>query len=169
MTNIDLLLEAFRRNARVNEFLLDALSDADLARTDGRGGMTVAQMFSHMGVSRGGWLVDMAPEYAATTKALTGGKPVWEWQASSREDIRAMLRAGDEAAVQAVQAHLQSGQPFADPWKVGTYQSNPAYFLLQNIVHDSHHRGQMMVLLRQSGYSKGQLDRLEEQWDIWRE
>lgn len=167
--NLDLLLESFKRNARVNELLLNALSDEDLALSDGKGGMTVAHMLSHMGASRGGWLVDMSPEYAASTKSLIGGKSFWEWQTSDRAAINAMFKAGDEAAIQAVQAHLSSGQPFADPWNVGTYQSNPAHFLLQNIVHDSHHRGQIIALLRQSGYSKEQLDKLEELWDIWRE
>lgn len=169
MMNLDLLLESFSRNARVNEFLLNAMTDEDLALSDGKDGMTVAQMLSHMGISRGGWLADMSPQYATSTKALTNGKPIWEWHTSDRLGIKAMFKAGDEAAIQAVQAHLASGEPFADPWNVGTYQSNPALFLLQNIVHDSHHRGQMIALLRQSGYSREQLDKLEEHWDIWRE
>lgn len=169
MTNIDLLLESFRRNARVNGFLLDALTEADLALSDGKGGMTVAHMLSHMGASRGGWLMDMSPQYAASTKALTGETPIWAWHTNDPTKIKAMFKAGDEAAIQAVEAHLASGEPFADPWKVGTYPSNPAHFLLQNIVHDSHHRGQIIALLRQSGYSKAQLDKLEEHWDIWRE
>ncbi|MDX2005899.1 MAG: DinB family protein [Meiothermus sp.] len=169
MTSLDLILEAFKRNARVTEFLLDALTDEDLALSDGKGGMTVAHMLSHMAVSRGGWLVDMSPEYAASTKALVGEQSIWAWQTNDRAAIKAMFKTGDEAATQAVQAHLASGQPFADPWKVGTYPSSPAHFLLQNIVHDSHHRGQIIALLRQSGYGKEQLDKLEEHWDIWRE
>ena len=169
MTNLDLLLESFRRNARVTEFLLNSMSDEDLTFSDSKGGMTVAHMLSHMGTSRGGWLADMSPEYAASTKALTDGKFIWEWQTTDRGAIKAMFKAGDEAAIQAVQAHLASGQPFADPRNMGTYQSNPAHFLLQNIVHDSHHRGQIIALLRQNGYSTEQLDKLEEHWDIWRE
>lgn len=169
MTELEFLLEAMRRNARVNQYLLDHLTDADLALSDGKGGMTVAHMLSHMGVSRGGWLADMSPDYFASSKALAGGTFIWAWHATDREAIRAMFRAGDEAAVQAVEAHLASGEPFADPHGVGTYPSSPAFFLLQNIVHDSHHRGQIFALLRQSGRSQEQLDRLEEHWDIWRE
>jgi uncharacterized damage-inducible protein DinB len=167
--NLDFLLESFKRNARVNAFLLDTLTESDLTLSDGKGGMTIAHMLSHMGVSRGGWLADMSPRYAASTKALTAGTPIWEWYTNDRAGISAMLKAGDEAAIQAVQAHLASGEPFADPWNVGTYQSNPAFFLVQNIVHDSHHRGQIIALLRQNGYSQTQLDQLEEHWDIWRE
>jgi uncharacterized damage-inducible protein DinB len=108
-------------------------------------------------------------QYENHCKALTGGKSTWEWQTSDRAAIKAMFKAGDEAAIQAVRASLASGEPFADPWKVGTYQSNPAHFLQQDIVHDSHHRGQIIALLRQSGYGKEQLDKLEEHWDIWQE
>ena len=168
MTDLTLLQESFRRNARVNAVLLDDLTDADLARSDGQGGMTVAQMFSHMGASRGGWLAEMSPEYAASTFALTGGKSIWGWHTDDRATIRAMLSAGDEAALQAVQAHLDSGEPFADPRGVDTFPSNPAHFLLYMIVHDANHRGQIVALLRQTGASTERLNRLEDQWDIWR-
>lgn len=169
MTNLDLLLEAMRRNARVNEFLLSNLTDADLTLSDSQGGMTVAQMLSHMGASRGGWLQEMSPEYFASSKAITGETFIWAWHATDREAIKAMLRAGDEAAIRAVQAHLQSGEPFADPRGVNTFPSNPAHFLILMLVHDANHRGQIVALLRQSGFTPERLDKLEEQWDVWRE
>ena len=131
--------------------------------------MLVLNFGAVIGAVGGGWLADMSPDYFASSKALAGGTFIWAWHTTDREAIRAMFRAGDEAAVQAVEAHLASGEPFADPHGVGTYPSSPAFFLLQNIVHDSHHRGQILALLRQSGRSQEQLDRLEEHWDIWRE
>ncbi|GGL85367.1 damage-inducible protein DinB [Deinococcus aerolatus] len=168
MTDPTLLYEAFRRNGHVNAFLLDELTDADLARSDSHGGMTVAQMFSHMGASRGGWLQEMSPTHAASTLTLTGGESIWGWHATDRATLRAMLTAGDEAALQAVRAHVDSGEPFADPRGVDTFASHPAHFLLYMIVHDANHRGQIVALLRQSGRSPERLDRLEQQWDIWR-
>ncbi|WP_309570582.1 DinB family protein [Deinococcus sp.] len=168
MTDPAPLLEGFRRNARLNSFFLDELTDVDLALSDGQGGMTVAQMLSHMGASRGGWLAEMSPEFVASTVAITGDTPLWQWHTTDRAAIRAMLDAGDEAAVQAVQAHLDSGEPFADPRGVGTFPSNPALFLLYMIVHDANHRGQIVALLRQTGATPERLDRLEEQWDLWR-
>lgn len=169
MTELGLLLEAFKRNARVNEFLLDHLTDEDLTLSDGQGGMTVAQMLSHMGVSRGGWLQEMSPEHAASTKSLTNGMFIWGWQSEDRNAIKAMLSTGDQAALEAVKAHLQSGESFADPRQVGTFQSNPAHFLVLMLVHDSNHRGHIVALVRQSGASAERLDKFEEQWDIWRE
>lgn len=50
-----------------------------------------------------------------------------------------------------------------------TFPSNPAHLLILMLDHDANHRGQIVALLRQSGYRPEQLERLEEQWDIWRE
>lgn len=169
MTNLDLLLESFHRNARVNEALLNTLSDADLRLSDGKGGMTVAQTLSHIAGFRGGWLVAISPEHAEATNALAGERPIWEWKTDDLAALREMFIVGDEAAIKAVQAHLASGEPFADPWNEGTYQSNPAHFLQHTIVHDSHHRGQIMTLLREGGRSKAEMDALDDHWGIWRE
>ncbi|WP_339093967.1 DinB family protein [Deinococcus sp. VB343] len=169
MTNLDLLLESFVRNARVNEFLLGHLTEADLPLSDGHGGMTVGQHLSHIASFRGGWLAAISPEHAAATGALAGEKPIWEWQTDDLKALREMFTVGDRSALEAVMAHLQSGEPFADPWKEGAYGSNPAHFLQHTIVHDSHHRGQIMSLLRINGRSKEQMDELDAHWAIWRE
>ena len=169
MTNLDLLLESFQRNARVNNLLLSHLTEADLPLSDGRGGMTVGQHLSHIAGFRGSWLAAISPEHAATTNALAGEKPIWEWQTDDLNALREMFAAGDKAALEAVEAHLHSGEPFADPWNEGTYQSHPAHFLQHTIVHDSHHRGQIMSLLRVNGRSKEQMDELDAHWAIWRE
>lgn len=168
MTDLTLTLEAFALNARVNDFLIGRLTPDDLNVSDGRGGMTVARMLSHMGASRGGWLLEMAPGFAASTLALTGGENPWRWHTTDPALLRAMLRAGDEAAIQAVQAHAASGTPFADPHGVGTFHTCPALFLTYMTVHDAGHRGQIVTLLRHAGASPERLDDLEDAWNIWR-
>jgi len=173
MSHLDLLLESFRRNARVNEVLLSALTPGDFALSDGRGGWTVERHLRHMAGFRVGWLCNLSREYAAPlldhTKKDTDGDPQWRWQDSPPAELGAAFAAGDEAAVAAVQAHLASGEPFADPWKEGAYTSNPAHFLQHTIVHDSHHRGQILSLLRQGGRTQEQMDKLDDHWAIWRE
>ena len=77
--------------------------------------------------------------------------------------------AGDEAALAAVRAHLASGEPFADPWQEGAYRSSPAHFLQHTIVHDAHHRGQVMALLRLGGRTPDGMEALDEHWAIWRQ
>lgn len=173
MTDLTLLLEAFRRNGRVNQFLLDALGDADYELSDGRGGWTVGRHLRHMAGFRVGWLWNLSREHAAPlldpTRKDADGDPLWRWQDSPPGELAAAFTAGDEAAVEAVQDALASGQPFADPYSEGAYRSNPAHFLQHTIVHDSHHRGQIMALLRMGGRTPEQMDALDEHWAIWRE
>lgn len=173
MTDLPLLHESFRRNARVNQTLLSALSPADFALSDGQGGWTVERHLRHMAGFRVGWLWNLSREYAMPlldhTKTDADGDPQWRWQDSPPADLGAAFAAGDEAALGAVQAHLESGEPFADPHGEGAYRANPAHFLQHTIVHDSHHRGQIMALLRQGGHTPEQMERLDDHWAIWRE
>lgn len=173
MNELDLLLESFRRNGRVNGVLLEALTPADFGLSDGRGGWTVERHLRHMAGFRVGWLWNLSRKHADPlldhTQQDADGDPLWRWQNSPPAELAAAFAVGDEAAVKAVQAHLASGQPFADPWNEGAYPSNPAHFLQHTIVHDSHHRGQIMALLRLGGRTKEQMDALDDHWAIWRE
>ncbi|SEI93616.1 Uncharacterized damage-inducible protein DinB (forms a four-helix bundle) [Deinococcus reticulitermitis] len=173
MSDLDLLLESFRRNGRVNEVLLGSLTPEDYGWTDGHGGWSVGRHLRHMAGFRVGWLWNIARDHAAPLvnpdELDADGDPLWRWQNSPDHELGAAFTAGDAAAVQAVRAHLHSGEPFADPWKEGAYRSSPAHFLQHTIVHDSHHRGQIMALLRMNGSSKERMDALEHHWAIWRE
>ncbi len=158
----ELLLESFARNGRVNAALLDALGAADLALEDAPEGNGVGELLAHMAGFRLGWLENISPAHAEALSKVEDDVDL--------DTLRAAFSAGDAAALKAVQDALQEGRAFADPWKEGAYQSNPAHFLQHTIVHDSHHRGQIATLLRQSGWTKERLEALEEAtWPVWRE
>lgn len=170
MTIPELLLESFHRNARVNDTLLSALNPADLDLADGQGGWNVGQHLGHLADFRHGWLSLISPAQAEGLPTATKGD--WQRFELAERDLSKLaevFRQGDEAAISAVTAQLASGKPFPDPYDEGTYPSNPAHFLQHIIIHDSHHRGQVMSLLRRSGRSKEQLSALDEHWSIWRE
>ncbi|WP_309570583.1 DinB family protein [Deinococcus sp.] len=173
MTDLTLLLDSLRRNARVNTFLLGALKPEEYDLSDGKGGQTVAQILRHMAGFRVGWLWHISREDALPlldpTQKDADGDPQWRWHDRAPNELQGAFTEGDAAAVQAVQTHLASGEPFADPWNEGTYQSSPAHFLQHTIVHDSHHRGQILTLLREGGRSKEEMDGLDDFWAIWRE
>ncbi|GAA3997899.1 DinB family protein [Deinococcus rubellus] len=163
MTELTLLHESFRRNGRVNDFLLDAITEADLALSDGRGGWTVGHHLTHMAGFRQGWLSNISPEHAEGLPTMTRGTELRDTQ-----ELAAAFKAGDEAALKAVHAALDEGRSFPDPWEEGTYQSSPAHFLQHTIVHDSHHRGQIMGLLRAGGHTAEEMNALDNHWAIWR-
>lgn len=173
MSDLTLLHDSFRRNARVNTVLLDALKPEEYDLSDGQGGQTIAQILRHMAGFRVGWLWNLSRAHAAPlldpTRQDADGDPLWRWQDSPPNELGAAFTAGDEAALQAVQAALAEGRAFDDPWKEGAYASNPAHFLQHTIVHDSHHRGQIMTLLRRGGRTAEEMDALDEHWAIWRE
>lgn len=170
MTNLGLLLESFRRNGRVNAFLLGALTDADLDLSDGRGGWTLGKHLGHLAHFRPGWLSVISPPHAeGLPSVLDGDWQHFDLKTRNLAEIADAFRQGDEAAVKAVEAALAENRVFPDPYGEGTYQSSPAHFLQHVIVHDSHHRGQIMALLRQGERTKEQMDALENHWAIWRE
>ncbi|WP_424951990.1 DinB family protein [Deinococcus sp.] len=167
MTSVDtglpaLLIESFARNGRVNSAVLAALTPADLALSDGPESNSVGELLAHMAGFRRGWLENISPPHAEGLSKVEDDADL--------DTLRAAFTAGDVSALKAVQEALAEGQVFDDPWKEGAYASNPAHFLQHAIVHDSHHRGQIATLLRQSGWTKERLEGLEEAtWPVWRE
>ncbi|MDV6373124.1 DinB family protein [Deinococcus arenicola] len=173
MTDLTLLHESFARNGRVNTFLLEALADAEFGLSDGQGGWTVEKHLRHMAGFRVGWLWNLSRVHAGPLLDLTqkdeDGDPQWRWHNCPPGELAEAFKAGDEAALKAVQAALTENRAFEDPWKEGAYASNPAHFLQHTIVHDSHHRGQVLALLRLGGRTPEDMDALDNHWAIWRE
>ena len=156
-----LLLESFARNGRVNAAMLDALTPPDLALEDAPDGNSVGELLAHMAGFRRGWLENISPPHAEGLSKVE--------QDADLDTLWATFASGDTAALAAVQDALAEGRVFDDPWKEGAYASNPAHFLQHTIVHDSHHRGQITTLLRQSGWTTERLEKLEEAtWPVWR-
>ncbi|ULH16313.1 DinB family protein [Deinococcus sp. KNUC1210] len=152
-----LVLESFARNGRVNAALIAALTADDLTRSNGPDGNTIAELLAHIADFRRGWLSRISPAHAEQLTRSSDQAGVSELQAA--------FEAGDRAALEAVQAAYAEGRTFE-----AAYRSDPAHFLQHTLVHDSHHRGQIFTLLRQSGRSAEQMDEIEEAvWPIWRE
>ena len=164
MTDLTLLHESLRRNGRVNGILLSALTEPDLHLCDGRGGFTLGQLLGHMAGFRVGWLSEISPVPAEVLSKVLNKQDVWLWQPRDSQEVADAFHGGDELAVRAVQDALAEGR------SLGSYKSHPAHFLQQIIVHDAHHRGQIMTLLRQGGRTPEQMAALEgATWAIWHE
>ena len=161
-----LLVESFARNGRVNAAMLDAMSPADLDIKSAGGGWNLGQHVGHLAEFRYGWLSHISPAHAEGLPSVADGEesqPVLTTR--NLAELGKAFEAGDSAALEAVQAATSEGCNFK-----GAYESHPAHFLQHIIVHDSHHRGQIMSLLRQSGRSAEQIKALEEAtWPVWRE
>ena len=161
-----LLLESFSRNARVNEAVLSTITEADLMLEDGQGGWSVGQHLGHLAEFRYNWLQFISLPHAENIPSVVEG----DWQnfqltTQNLDDIKQAFSAGDAAALKAVMSALGENRSFE-----GAYKSHPAHFLQHIIVHDSHHRGQILSLLRRGGWTREQLGALDDAtWTIWNE
>jgi uncharacterized damage-inducible protein DinB len=162
---LTVVLEAFERNARVNRAVLATLDAAQLRYDDGMGGYSVGQHLADIVSFRGDKLGEVSPAHAeGLPDVIDGASPTW--LATERiDDLQAAFDAGDAALREAVLSAVTDGRPFA-----GLYGSHPAQLIVHCIVHDAHHRGQILALVRQHGRSAEERERLEDlTWSIWRE
>ena len=164
--DLTLLLESFDRNARVNRVVVDAISVKEWAIADDHGGRSIGLLLGELVDFRKGWLEGISPAHAEDLDWVTGGKePDWTLVISTKHELIAAFEAGDAAARLAVLDAVAEERTFTR-----AYESHPAHFLQHILVHDAHHRGQIMTLLRQSGRSAEEMDALERAtWPIWRE
>lgn len=165
-TDVDLLLQSFERNTRVNEAVLSAISEQDLAVSDGQGGWSVGQHLGHLAEFRHDWLGYISPIHAeGIPSVVEGDEQNFHLTAQSLDELRQAFTVGDAAALNAVLSALDEDRSFE-----GAYQSHPAHFLQHILVHDAHHRGQVLSLLRKSGRTLEQMDELDDAtWPVWRE
>src|SRR5690625_4187187 len=138
---------------------------ASLELDDEAGGPNVGQYLADMVEFRPGWLKRVSPEHAEGVTDVTSGETSTWLGISNIGELQAAFDEGDAAVRQAVLDALQEGRSFE-----GAYPSHPAHFLQHTIVHDSHHRGQVLAILRRAGRPADVREQLEEEsWAVWRE
>lgn len=166
MSGIDLVLESFARNGRVNRAVLATLEMSELEIDDGAGGWNIGQLLAEMAEFRYGWLKRVSPRHAESVPSVADGDETDFWlTVKSIDELQEGFDASDAAVREAVVSAVNEGRKFQ-----GAYESHPSHFLQHAIVHDSHHRGQIMTLLRQAGRSAEAREQLEQEtWAIWRE
>ena len=135
------MLEAWRTNNRINLFLLDRIGEAGLRCTLSRhGGRDVARQFAHMHDVRVWQLRNRA-------KGLADGlEPFASKESPDRERLKAALSSSCEAVGRFL-ADVISGEPGRRGFKKG-WLSHLSYF----VAHESHHRGSILLTLKQSGH-----------------
>lgn len=144
----DELLEAWRTNNRITLFLLDHISDEGLACTlSTRGGRDVARQLAHLHDVRVDHLEARARELAVGLKKFQSkGAPK---VTPGRTEIRDALTASG-AAVERYLLDVLAGAPKRRGFRKGIF-TTLAYF----VAHESHHRGSILLTLKQCGHGVG--------------
>jgi uncharacterized damage-inducible protein DinB len=164
MTEWDVLFEAWDRNARVNDALLEHLTPELMRLDDRAGGWTVAQHLAEMSGFRKDWLSEISPSHQTGLEFMHRALPGGGWEAATDDPaaFREAFRAADAAVAAAVRDAIAAGG-FRGP----VYARHPAFFVHHALVHDAHHRGQLLMTLRLAGRRWEEAD--GPMWAPWRE
>lgn len=148
----DQLLEAWRTNNRINLFLIDKISAEGMGCTLSKhGGRNVAGQFAHVHNVRVWHLQNRA-------KDLSEDLEIFPAKVSpGKRELKKAL-SDSAVAVESFLAAVFAGEPKRRGFKKGVF-ANLGYF----IAHESHHRGNILLTLKQSGHSLAQKDR----YAIW--
>ena len=137
----DQILEAWEINNRVGLYVLNAIAPGFLTDVSASKGRTVGEQVAHIHNVRLMWLKQAAPEIsAAQTK-------VEKEQANDKELLSLSLEASSEGIKQLFQKSLTNGG------KIKGFKPHALGFLGYLISHESHHRSQIILTLKQSGHA----------------
>ena len=133
------LLETWEIHNRINLYLLDAVEPAALVSLSASKGRTVGEQFAHIHNVRLMWLKSAAPEL------LAGLMKIEKEQAVDKKLLRKCLTESGEAIKSLLSKSVLDGG------KVKGFKPHVTAFLGYLVSHESHHRGQILLSLKQAG------------------
>lgn len=135
------LTETFAINNRINLYLLTSLKDEHLKDTPGSKGRNVGEQFAHIHNVRLMWLKACAPEL------LTGLNKIEKENPITIKLLEKELKSSGATIEKLIEQSYKNNNG-----KIKGFKPHCAAFIGYLISHDSHHRGQIMLALKQSGH-----------------
>lgn len=136
--NVREFIETWEIHNRINLYLLTAIPDEYLSGISASKGRNVGEHFAHIHNVRLMWLKSAEPlllsDQIKIEKTIINKRLLIDELANSAKAIAALLQNGFEQG------------------KIKGFKPHPIAFLGYLIAHESHHRGQIILCLKQSGH-----------------
>jgi len=136
----DQLIETWSIHDRINQYLLSAIPIEALTSLSASKGRNVGEQFAHIHNVRLMWLKAAAPELLAGLDKI---------EKESATDV-AILRRSLEVSGAAVAELLN--RAFAGDGRIKGFKPHAIAFVGYLVSHESHHRGQIVLTLKQAGH-----------------
>lgn len=133
------LIETWEINGRIVLYLLEHIENEWLTDISASKGRTVGEQFVHLHNVRLMWLKASAPDLLESLDKFEKGQDL------SKEILSNSLKKSAEAISKLIENGIASGG------KIKGFKPHAAAFVGYLISHESHHRGQIMLSLKQSG------------------
>ena len=135
------IVDTWNINNRINLYMLDAIPPAALNDLSASKGRTVAQQLAHLHNVRLMWLKVSGPEL------MEGLEKIEKDKAADKRLLARRLKESGKAMEALLKTSIENGG------RVKGFKPHITAFLGYVLAHESHHRGQIALSLKQSGHA----------------